>query len=85
MARRPITTATATPTVLEILNVVTPMGKEVVNTLSTAVVMAHIMVNNQWPEFEERTIASVDYATTSEFNPYKLKTWLEFSSQVSSL
>ena len=47
MARRPITTATATPIALEILNVVTAMGKEVVNTLSTAVVIVHIMVSNQ--------------------------------------
>ncbi len=57
MALRPITTATATLIALAILNVVTPMGKEVANTLSTAVVMAHIMVNNQWPECEERTLA----------------------------
>ena len=47
MARRPITTVTATPIALAILNVVTPMGKEIVNTLCTVVVMVHIMVNNQ--------------------------------------
>ena len=57
MALRPITTATATPIAPAILNVVTPMGKEVANTLSIAVVMAHIMVNNQWSECEERTPA----------------------------